>query len=379
MLNEYIFHDTKKLRCGYTTGSCAAGASKAAAEMLITGNNIDSAVLPTPKGIMLSLDIVSPEISFDYASCAIRKDSGDDPDITNGILVFARAQRIASGIEIDGGCGIGRVTKNGLDQPVGAAAINSVPRKMIEAAVAEIIEKYDYSGGIKIIISVPGGEEIAKKTYNPRLGIIGGISIIGTSGIVEPMSNSALIDTIRTEVRMRSAEGLKNLLFTIGNYSEDFLKKEMPLVLEKSVKCSNFVGEAIEAGLEFGFECVLIVGHAGKLVKLGAGIMNMHSSQADGRMDVLVTCGVLAGADCETLKKIPECVTVDEALEILEKSGFMRQTMIILLNRISFYLNAKVKNTIKIGAVVFSNKYGILGKTENAQEIISKISEEYNG
>jgi len=379
MLNEYVYKGTEKLRRGYTTGSCATASSKAATEMLITGNIVSSADLLTPKGIMLHLEIVNPEISAQYASCAVQKDSGDDPDITDGILIYARAERISHGVEIDGGKGIGRVTKNGLDQPVGAAAINSVPRKTIEMAVTEIMEKYEYEGGIKIIISIPDGERLATKTYNPRLGIVGGISVIGTSGIVEPMSNSALIETIRTEERIRSAEGTKNLLLTIGNYSENFLKKEMPFSLEKSVMCSNFVGEAIDMALEFGFESVLIVGHIGKLVKLGAGIMNMHSSQADGRMDVLITCGVLAGADIQILKKIYDCVTVDDALQILEQSGFRSQTMDILMEHAGFYLNAKVKSSIKIGAVMFSNKFGVIGKTEMAETIIAEIKEEYNG
>lgn len=300
MLEEYIYHGKQKLRCGYTTGSCAAAASKAAVEMLITGDYTNKIDLLTPKGIMLELDVLDSIIESGYTSCAIQKDSGDDPDITNGILIYAKAERIPHSIEIEGGEGIGRVTKNGLDQPMGAAAINSTPRRMIKSAVTEISEKYDYRGGIKITISVPNGRSIAKKTYNPRMGIEGGISIIGTTGIVEPMSNSALIETIRMETRMRSTEGIKNLLITIGNYSKSFLANKMPFMFDKSVTCSNFIGEAIDAALEYNFESVLIIGHIGKLVKLGAGIMNTHSAQADGRMDVLVTCGVLAGADTET-------------------------------------------------------------------------------
>lgn len=379
MLEEYIYHGKQKLRCGYTTGSCAAAASKAATEMLITGVNVNKIKLLTPKGIMIEPDVLNIIIGTGYVSCAIQKDSGDDPDITNGILIYAKAEKIPYGIEINGGAGIGRVTKFGLDQPVGAAAINSVPRKMIISAVTEISEKYDYRGGIRITISVPNGEEIAKKTYNPRMGIEHGISIIGTTGIVEPMSNSALIETIRTEERMRRAEGVKNLLLTIGNYSKSFLKDKMPFMTERSVTCSNFIGEAIDTALEFGFESILIIGHIGKLVKLGAGIMNTHSSQADGRMDVLVTCGVLAGADIETLKLLPECATVDAALAELEKTGMREKTAEILMKRTQYYLDAKVKGAIEIGAVMFSDKYGIIGKTSSADELIEKITEEYNG
>ncbi len=379
MLEEYVYKGAQRLRCGYTTGSCAAAAAKAAAGMYITGEKIKKVVLPTPKGVELQLDVMCVQINSDFALCAVQKDSGDDPDITNGILVYAKVSRIRSGIEIVGGKGIGKVTKSGLDQPVGEWAINSVPRKMIISAVEEIAEKYDYHGGFRVEISVPGGEEIALKTYNPRMGIEGGISIIGTSGIVEPMSSSALIDTIRVEAKMRKAEGYKNLLLTLGNYSETFLRKTMPLALEKSVKCSNFIGEAVDISLELGFEGVLIIGHIGKLVKLGAGIMNTHSAQADGRMDVLVTCGVLAEIDNKILARMPDCATVDGAIEILNESGKTDKVMEILARRADYYLNAKVKNSIKIGALMFSDKHSVLVKTHSADMLIKMISEEYNG
>lgn len=378
MLEEYIYCGTEKMRCGYTTGSCAAAAAKASSQMLLTGAAIDAISLMTPKGIPLNLDVENPYIAKDYAECAIKKDSGDDPDVTNGILVYARAEKIASGIIIDGGKGVGRVTKGGLDRKIGESAINTVPRKMIENAVTEVSEKYNYDGGFRIIISVPEGEKTARKTYNPRLGIEGGISIIGTSGIVEPMSSKSVIATIRTEESMLKAQGRKNLLITIGNYSGTFLKEYLP-ELDKTVKCSNFIGEAIDFAVEFDFERVLIAGHAGKLVKLGAGIMNTHSSNADGRMDVLITCGLLAGADTETLKKIHECITVDDALKILKSVGLLEAAMKILMDKIQFYLDAKVKDTLEIGALMFSNKYGVLGKTPMADCIIKFMAEECHG
>lgn len=379
MLHEYIYRGKEKLRCGYTTGSCAAAAAKAAAEMLISGIKLSKVQINTPKGIILDLDVLDAEISDNCAKCAIKKDSGDDPDITDGILVYAKVSRLTFGIEITGGKGVGIVTKAGLDQAVGAYAINSVPRKMITLAVGEIAEKYDYHGGFKVEISVPEGENIAKKTFNPRMGIVGGISIIGTSGIVEPMSNSALIETIRLEEKMRRAEGHNTLLLTIGNYSEGYIQRSMPFALEKSVKCSNFIGEAIDIALEFGFESILIIGHMGKLVKLGAGIMNTHSAQADGRMEVLVTCGLLAGADSEMLKKLPDCVTVDAALDILKTSGMLEKTLEILADRAEYYLNAKVKNSIEIGAIMFSDKHPVTVKTSLADKLAGQISEEYNG
>ena len=379
MLHEYIYRGKEKLRCGYTTGSCAAAAAKAAAEMLISGSKLSEVQINTPKGILIDLDVLDAEISDNYAECAIKKDSGDDPDITDGILVYAKVSRLSFGTEITGGKGVGIVTKAGLDQPVGEYAINSVPRKMITLAVSETAEKYDYHGGFKVEISVPEGENIAKKTFNPRMGIVGGISIIGTSGIVEPMSNSALIDTIRLEEKMRRSEGKKTLLLTLGNYSESYIQRSMSFALEKSVKCSNFIGEALDIALELGFEGVLIIGHMGKLVKLGAGIMNTHSSQADGRMDVLVTCGLLAGADSEMLKRLPDCVTVDAAIDILKTSGKLEKTLEILADRAESYLIAKVKNSIEIGAIMFSDKHSVTVKTSLADKLAGQILEEYNG
>ena len=357
--------------CG---GGFKGGCGNAADRRICTRNSAYD-----PKDIELHLPTENAEISEGCASCAIRKDSGDDPDITNGILVYAKAERIPFGIEIDGGKGIGRVTKAGLDQPVGNAAINSVPRKMISAAVTEICEKYDYHGGIRITISVPDGEQIALKTYNPRMGIEGGISIIGTSGIVEPMSSRALIDTIKVEERMRRSEGKKNLLLTIGNYSRNFLAENMPMIMNYGVKCSNYIGDAIDIALELGFESVLIVGHIGKLVKLGAGIMNTHSAQADGRMDVLVTCGVMADVDPQILKKLPSCATVDAALDELDTVNAVDRVAAVLMEKTQYYLDAKVKGEIPIGAVMFSDKRGIIGMTSSADGIIKTLMEEYNG
>ena len=378
-LEEYIYKGSQKMRCGYTTGSCAAAAAKAAAEMLLTGRVLTAAEILTPKGIVIRPDIIEPVITEKMASCAVEKDSGDDPDVTNGVKVFAAVALATKGVKIKGGVGIGRVTKAGLDQPVGEAAINSVPRKMITSAVMEIAEKYGYSGGFEVTVSVPEGGELAAKTYNPRMGIEGGISIIGTSGIVEPMSNTALIETIRTEANMRRAEGQKNMLLTIGNYSESFVQDEMPFSLERSVTCSNFIGDAIDIGIELGFSSILIVGHIGKLVKLGAGIMNTHSSWADGRMEVLVTCGLLAGADTETLKKLPDCATADAAMDILADAGYLEKTLDILSQRMDYYLRGRVKDEIKIAALAFSYKRVINVKTAFADELIKAITEEENG
>lgn len=378
-MDRFVYRSGEKLRCGFTTGSCAAAAAKAAASAVLSGAAPGRVELLTPKGITLDIPVGRCEISQSSALCSVIKDSGDDPDITNGIEVCATVELTESGITIDGGEGIGKVTKPGLDQPPGTAAINSVPRKMIAAAVSDIAEQYDYHGGFRVVISIPKGAEIAAKTYNPRMGIEGGISVIGTTGIVEPMSNSALVDTIRLEERMRREEGCRSLLLTLGNYSQSFIQRNMPFALDRCVTCSNFIGDAIDAAMEYGFERILIIGHIGKMVKLGAGIMNTHSAQADGRMEVLVTCGLLAGADPQTLIKITDCVTADAAIALLKDAGALEKAMEILGQRAEYYLSAKVKNTVPIGAVMFSDKFGILVNTPSAGEIMKMISEEYNG
>ena len=377
-LEEYICKGTQKLRCGYTTGSCAAAASKAAAEMLMTGRTVSSVELMTPKGIKLCLDVNEPQLSAESASCSIIKDSGDDPDITNGIAVYSAVTLAESGFEITGGSGVGKVTKPGLDRPVGDYAINTVPRSMIKEAVLDVCSQCGYEGGIKVEIYIPEGESLAEKTYNPRLGIIGGISVIGTSGIVEPMSTRAILETVRVEMNMRKAEGKHSIVLTLGNYGEGYLAKELSFIQDRNVKCSNFIGDALDTAMEMGFENVLIAGHIGKLVKLGTGIMNTHSAQADGRIEVLVMCALLADADIDTLRKLTECVSTDAALDILNGRGLLRQTMDKLMERTQTYLDSKTKGRINAGALMFSNVYGFLGQTEKSGDITPILREEYS-
>ncbi len=373
MEDHFIYKGNKKLRCGYTTGSCAAAAAKAATIMLLGNGNITRVNIQTPKGIELSLEI--KEISRDSygVTCAVQKDSGDDVDVTNHMLVFAEVRKISSGIIVDGGAGIGRVTKPGLAQEIGEAAINKVPREMIIKEVKKACAEAEYRGGIEVIISIPGGEEIARKTFNPRLGIVGGLSILGTSGIVEPMSEKALVDTIRTEIRMLSAAGISYLPVSPGNYGEAFAGNTLSINQEQIVKCSNFIGETIDMAYEFKLKGMLFIGHIGKLVKLGGGIMNTHSKYADCRQEILCTCALLAGGNREVLKEILRCITTDEALSVLKREGLFDETMSILMEKIDFHLQARAFEGLKIGAIVFSNVHGMLGKTKDVDFLLDHI------
>lgn len=387
MLERYVYKNQKKMRCGYTTGTCAAAAAKAAAQMLLSGREVTEVSVRTPADITLTLPVCEIQMKAHAVSCAVQKDSGDDPDITNGILIFAEVSYIhhtdniindkapvKQQMIVDGGVGIGRITKKGLARPVGAAAINPVPLKMIEAALKETAETFAYEGGLQAVISAPQGVEIAKKTFNPQLGITGGISILGTSGIVEPMSEQALIDTIRTEMKMHLANGEQTLLITPGNYGQDFLHETLKIELKRSIKCSNFIGDTIDMGCELGAKGMIFVGHIGKLVKLGAGIMNTHSKMADGRMEILAACAVRAGAGIETVRNILDCVTTDAALELLKNEKILGKTMEQLMLRIDACLQKRGGDNMQIGAVVFSNEYGLLGKTEQADELLLKIT-----
>ena len=369
-MEQYIEKDGKRLRLGYTTGSCAAAAAKAAAWMLLTGYRRENVSLDTPKGIRLELTVREITMGAEAVSCAIEKDSGDDPDVTRGTLIFATVRRTDTpGVTVDGGFGIGRVTKRGLDQPVGNAAINSVPRKMIIENVEEIMHLTDYRGGLEVIISAPEGELLAKKTFNPRLGIVGGISILGTTGIVEPMSEKALVDTIRVELRQRRADGWEYALLTPGNYGADFIRDEMGLDMNEGVQVSNFLGDALDICRELGFRGVLLVGHIGKLVKVAGGMMNTHSKYGDCRMEIMAAHAGAAGVRPERLEEMLDCAACDDAIRILREEAMQEETLRRITARVLFHLRSRA-DEMEVGVLIFSKEYGILGESENVRNLI---------
>lgn len=373
MLEKYVSKGSKKLRCGFTTGTCAAAASAGAARMLLSGKVIENITVITPSGNSVTVGLTDIKKENDYVSCAVQKDSGDDPDVTDKILVYSTVSYEKSGITVDGGEGVGRVTKNGLKQQIGEAAINPVPRKMIEEQLKTAASDYSYDGGLKAVISVPMGIQIAKKTFNPRLGIEGGISILGTTRIVEPMSEQALIDTISVELDVRKAQNEEFIIVTPGNYGQDFLRDNLGIAVDKCVKCSNFIGDTIDMCIEKGFKSMLLVGHIGKLSKLGCTIYNTHSRYADGRMEAFALCAALCGAERQVLDNILGCITTDAALEILKKEGIFDETIKMLEKRIDRSLKLRAKGSIEIGMITFSEEYGILCKTENADNMLEKL------
>ncbi len=374
----YSIKNNKKMRYGYTTGSCAAAAAKGAVEILLGNKKIQQVELMTPKGILLNLELLHISQGDGWVSCAVKKDGGDDPDVTNGLEIYVKAQKTEiPGIRLEGGQGVGRVTKKGLEQPVGSPAINKVPRSMILKETEEICSQTGYKGGLLLTVSVPGGAEAGARTFNPRLGIQGGISILGTSGIVEPMSEDALIKSIEIEMRQKVENGAEYLLITPGNYGAAYLKEHMELPFEESMKCSNYIGETLDMALDMGVKGILFVSHIGKFVKVAGGIMNTHSRCADSRAELLAANAIRAGISMDGAKEILDTITTDEALSVILRENLLEPLMKELTDRILYYLNHRTYNRMLLGAVVFSNEYGYLGETENTRELIRLIKDQY--
>ncbi|MCD8338389.1 MAG: cobalt-precorrin-5B (C(1))-methyltransferase CbiD [Lachnospiraceae bacterium] len=487
--DQFVMKKNKKLRCGYTTGSCAAAAAKAAAQMLLSGQICYRVDLLTPKGIRLHLPVEEQEMAEGFASCAVRKYAGDDPDATDGIQVYARAEFLLEDvlwsepagreaaedeaavekltnpesfvtaeklsdtirkkggadreresqprIWIEGGVGVGRVTKPGLEQPVGGAAINRVPREMIAREVEAVCEAFEYQGALKITISVPEGVEIAKRTFNPHLGIEGGISILGTSGIVVPMSEEALIASIRVEMKQKVANGERYILITPGNYGADFIRrggtsigspipdgqnvevqkhtvkcevernrmeqegadtqntieqretergktfsKEIAreeffrLSAEDSMKCSNYVGETLDIAEELGVKGILFVAHIGKFIKVSGGVMNTHSAHADCRAELFAAQAMRAGTPPEIVRRLLDANTTEEAVGILSETGSLAQTMAEVADHVKFHLQKHCGGAFETEAILFSNQYGYLGETDGAETMMEKMMTE---
>ncbi len=374
-MDSFIVKGSKELKCGYTTGSCAAAAAKAAAVMLLGDEIIEEVVIDTPKGIVLTLQVMDTVRQQDYVSCSIIKDAGDDPDVTHGMKISARVEKIQQGISINGGAGVGKVTRAGLACAVGEAAINPVPRQMIAAELAKTAEKYQYSGGFSVLISAENGEEIAKKTFNPRMGIAGGISILGTSGIVEPMSEKALIDTIHVEINSKIVNNNEYLLITPGNYGRDFALREFGLDIELGVKCSNFIGETIDYAVYKKVKNILLVGHAGKLCKIAGGIMNTHSRTADCRCEIFAAHAAMAGASAALIKQIMEAATTEGIGMLLKETDLADKVYCSIMDKIEYHLNQRTSINCRAEVIMFIDQKGTYYRTKGALKLLQEIRE----
>ena len=481
-MNEFVFKNQKKLRCGLTTGTCAAACAQAAMLRLLTGQVRSEVTVRLPESRKRSLDSIaaaqlheeitdnranrgtqqnsdgrsplqqagsaeSDSRSFDQrvtlavyptadGGFATRKDAGDDPDVTNGTEIRAYIQvceRVPSRafmstdgrLYLTGGEGVGRVTKPGLEQAVGQSAINRVPRQMIFDAVQQVLDAFEEDDEKRrtegctpslemenkpkhmdgkpdaeyirskwlneeneksersekpcylITISVPAGAELAQRTFNPMLGIEGGISILGTTGIVEPMSEAAIVATIETSIRQVLAmedgdigRSARRILAVPGNYGQRYVEQQLGLRGVPVVEVSNYIGEAIDLAVSYGATDFLLVGNVGKLVKLAAGIMNTHSRVADGRWEIFAAHLALCGGTRAQVAAMREATTTEEMLTRLEEMGLRAPVMASIMGEIEAHMAHRIRGQMNFGVIVYSERFGRVGETAGAARLL---------
>ena len=369
-MDDYAYVNGKKLRKGFTTGTCATAATAAAISMILNQDIEEKVTVSTANGVEVTMDIKDPSFGELTASAAVEKDGGDDADATHGLLIYSTVTLLpdSNDIEIDGGEGVGRVTQKGLKCDVGMAAINPTPRAMIEKTARQLLGP---NCGAKIIISVPGGEETAKLTYNSRLGIVGGISILGTTGIVNPMSEESWKASITIELTMLYNQGYRSVVLAPGNYGEDFATNVLGIPPHRIVNMSNFVGHVLKEVQRIGFTRVLMVGHMGKLVKVAGGIFSTHSKDSDARMEIIMANLALLGAPVELLEKVDQCITTDAAGTLIEEYHY-EEVYQVLVDKMKFRSERLLRNRkpeVSIDVVTFGTEAGYLGSTQTLEEI----------
>ena len=484
-MNEFVFKNQKKLRCGLTTGTCAAACAQAAMLRLLTGQVRSEVTVRLPESRKrVQVDVAAAKLHEEIADnranrgtqqdsngrsplqqagsaesdtrsseqrvtltvyptadggFAIRKDAGDDPDVTNGTEIRAyiqvcervpsRAFASADGrLYLTGGVGVGRVTKPGLEQAVGQSAINRVPRQMIFDAVQQVLDAFEEDDEKRrtegctpslemenklkhvdgkpdaeyirskclneeneksersekpcylITISVPAGAELAQRTFNPMLGIEGGISILGTTGIVEPMSEAAIVATIETSIRQVLAmedgdigRSARRILAVPGNYGQRYVEQQLGLRGAPIVEVSNYIGEAIDLAVSYGATDFLLVGNVGKLVKLAAGIMNTHSRVADGRWEIFAAHLALCGGTRAQVAAMREATTTEEMLTRLEAMGLRVPVMASIMGEIEAHMAHRIRGQMNFGVIVYSERFGRVGETAGAARLLDRF------
>ncbi|MBB1069514.1 cobalt-precorrin-5B (C(1))-methyltransferase [Limosilactobacillus sp. RRLNB_1_1] len=368
--DNYVYYNGRKLRKGFTTGTTATAATVAAIRTLLNQEPQEAVTVHAANGKTAIFDVEQTDFDEQQASCAIKKDGGDDQDATDGALIFATVKlRDDNEIHLDGGKGVGRVTKEGLANKPGMPAINPTPRRVIKAAAREEVGE---DRGVDIVISVPEGEKIAKLTYNPRLGIVGGISILGTSGVVTPMSESSWKHSISIEMNIHRKRGDNTIILVPGNYGEDFAKDELGIPNAKIVQMSNFVGYVLHETQRLGFTKVLIVGDLGKMIKVAGGIFSTHSKDADARAEIMVAnLALMGGVPTAFLRKINQCLTTISMIKMIDEAGY-QDVYQMIADKIKLRaekLLAHREPHVEIDAVIFSRESGFLAASKPLQEI----------
>lgn len=355
----------KKLREGVSTGSCMTGGAAAAAIWLTTGKCPDIIRVDTPVGKTLYLDVI-PKAP---GTCGIVKDAGDDPDVTHGSEVITTVELLEEKGEIRfvGGEGVGTVTQEGLKLPVGEPAINPTPRAMTVKALRKIIGER----GAVVTVTIPGGSKLAGKTFNPRLGIVDGLSVLGTTGIVRPMSEEAMKDSLLAELDMYASQGHTSILFVLGTTGENALKAQFGgfwCILQ----VGNYVGFMIEEAVERGFTHILIGGFVGKLVKVASGTMNTHSHVSDGRIETICTHAALHGAPGEVIRRIYDCLTTRSAMQIVEEEG-LNDIWQDMAEKASFYCKRAAHGKAEVAVLFLDADNQILARSKNVSLVLEKV------
>jgi cobalt-precorrin-5B (C1)-methyltransferase len=353
------------LKYGITTGACAAAAAKAAVIALV-GNPVDRVVIPTPIGLRFEIPVKeSKKLSDDAAVATVVKDAGDDIDATDKIEIFATVKLTSDGkVTIKSGKGVGKVTKPGLAVPVGESAINPVPRKMIRDAVKEALPQ---GKGVEVVIDIPEGEKVAKKTLNAKLGIIGGISVLGTTGVVKPLSMEACRRSLVPQIDVALAEGYTRIFMVPGNIGERITKQLFKAPDEAIVQTGDFMGYMLNKAAEKGVQEIILLGHPGKLVKLAAGIFNTHHKMGDARAEVIAAYAAAVGADSETINRILQSNTTEEAAELLKQANLSRATFDRIAEKVRSRVMERIKEKAKVSVIIVSLDGAVLGMDESAR------------
>ena len=309
----------ERLRTGWTTGTCAAAAAKAAAKALVSGEpqaRVDVKLPRKGEERRVEFEVERCESGRSWAEAVVVKDAGDDPDVTDGAHLTARVSwREEQGLELDRGEGVGLVTKPGLGLPVGGPAINDTPRRMISYSVEEVLDPDER--GIRVVISVPGGEKMAEKTTNARLGIVGGVSILGTTGLVRPFSTAAWAASVVQAVNVMGAQGHKTFVLSTGGLTEKAAMRLLPDLEEVNfVEVGDFTGQAIKRAVENGLERCFFVGMVGKISKLAAGVMMTHWTRSKVDNDLLAEITEKAGGSTALIEEVENANTARHAYEL---------------------------------------------------------------
>jgi cobalt-precorrin-5B (C1)-methyltransferase len=368
MLPVFEQPDGRILRAGFTTGTCAAAAARAATLLLFNpGLQLTQVEVALPAGFSLTLPLKAAGRGEGYACAAVQKEAGDDPDITGRVTVEATARRVAGGIRLTAGAGIGRVTRPGLAVPPGEPAINPGPRDQILRAVSSALPA---GRGVEITLSIPGGEELAARTLNPELGIVGGLSVLGTSGVVEPMSVTAFWRSLIPQLDVAIASGHRRVVLVPGKMGRRNALNLLPVAPEAVIVTGNFIGQLLQACVAKGINEAILCGHIGKLVKVAGGIADTHSSVADARREILVAHAALAGLPAAVLRELMGHNTAEESAVFLQNRGW-DNVLVSVAEAAAAKAQAMTKGRLRTGCLLLNLQGHVLAADTVAAGLLS--------